>query len=79
MAEEWNVSRGEDGELRKISKIMFCACGFSHESDPEPHQSAYLLQDHLELEAMRNELLESRLALAGPMLETQRKKKSAGE
>ena len=53
---------------------MLRACGFGHESAPRPQQSAYSLQDHLELEAMRHELLESRLALAGPMLETQRKK-----
>ena len=35
------------------------------------------MQDHLEQQAMRNELLESGLALAGTMLETQRKKKAS--
>ena len=33
-------------------------------------QSANSLQDHLELETKRNELLDNRLALAKPMLET---------
>ena len=35
------------------------------------------MQDHLEQQAMKNELLESRLVLTGPMLETQRKKKAS--
>ena len=43
----------------------------------KPQQSAYSMQDHLEQQAMRNELLESGLALAGTMLETQRKKKAS--
>ena len=46
-------------------------------SAPGPQQqNQYSLQDHLELKAMRNELLESRLAVARPM-ETQRKKKAS--
>ena len=73
------VLRGEDEELRKISNIMFRARGFSHESDLNlsTARSAYSLQDHLEQFAIRSELLESRLALAGPMLESQGEKKAS--
>ena len=66
---ELNILRGGGEELRKMNKNRFCACGLSHESAPGPQQSTYSLQDHLEMEAMRNELLESRLALAELMLE----------
>ena len=77
MAEELRVLRGEGEELRKMNRNMFRACEFSHESAPGPQQqNQYSLQDHLELKAMRNELLESRLAVARPM-ETQRKKKAS--
>ena len=76
MAEELKVSRGEDDELLKINNSMFRACGFS-QPDAEPQQSAYSLQDHLELDEIKNEQLESRLALAGPMLETRRNKNTS--
>ena len=46
-------------------------------SAPGPQQQSQCsLRDHLDLDAMMNELLESWLTLAGPMLATRRKKKA---
>lgn len=66
--------RDEGSKLRKLSKQMSRARGFRrHAASPSLDQSVHSLQGDIELETMRNKLLENRLALAGPMFQRQHK------
>lgn len=75
LAWKMNAMCREGKELRKPNRQVSRMCGVKlNAPSPAPGQSPHSLQDDVELDNMKNEKLETRLALAEPMLARQQNK-----